>query len=75
MQRMTGRTPRNDPGRLSRAVVWLSVSVRLGVSGCLLILAALNGVHHKPVLLIAAPLVLAVIGGAFALALALGQRD
>jgi hypothetical protein len=72
---MTGRAPPNDPGRLSRAVVWLGVAVRLGVSGCFLVLAGWGWAHHERPLLVAAPLVLALMVGAFALALALGQRD
>jgi hypothetical protein len=75
MQRMTGRAPSKDTGRLSRSVVWLGVVARLGVSACFLILAGWNWVHHSPPLLIAAPVVLALIGGALAIVLALGQRD
>ncbi len=71
---MTGRAPPNDPGRLSRAVVWLGVAVRLGVGGCFLVMAGWNWAHHEQPFLVAVPLVLALICGAFALTLALGQR-
>jgi len=75
MQRMTGRAPPNDLGRVSKTIVWLGVAARLGVSACFLILAGWSWAHHDSPLRVAAPLVLALIGGVFALALAMGQRD